>query len=86
MNTKIKYIIFVIVIGLLVWVLWPKSKPVIPTNAKIDSIHTEIEKIDSTYEKNYNIILHQSADSDVIFFSDYLRRFGVNIDSATETN
>lgn len=62
-----------------------KTKLVVPIN-QIDSLRTvndsiklNIDSIDSViinlgkdYEKNYNIILNQSADSDVSFFERYL--------------
>lgn len=39
---------------------------------KIDSSQNNIKVIEHWYEKEYNIVLTQSTDSDCLFFRDYL--------------
>lgn len=41
---------------------------------KVDSIDLKLDSINNWYEKNYNIIINQSVDSDLFFFSEYLSK------------
>lgn len=61
-----------------------------PPTKKIDSLQTEITKIDSiletnkvTYEKKCSTISNQSFAADTLFFTDYLTRFKLRYNSRT---
>lgn len=41
----------------------------------IDSIDSIIINLGKEYETNYNIILYQSTDSDVLFFTNYISTY-----------
>ena len=73
-----------VVVGFLVWKFYPR--PTTPPIDQRDSISLKLDRLDSTYEENFNIILIQPADSDLEFFTDYLRRFGTDLSGTAETN
>ena len=41
---------------------------------KVDSIDSKLDSINNWYEKNCSIIINQSVDSDMWFFSEYLSK------------
>lgn len=41
---------------------------------KVDSIDSRLDSINNWYEKNCSIIINQSVDSDMWFFSEYLSK------------
>lgn len=75
-----------VIIGVVACLFFCKKKPHTPISPTRDSIHVELNRLDSVYEENVIHIINQSVDSDIIFFNDYLRRFGKDLGSTTETN
>lgn len=92
-TSSIKKIVIltVLLISIIVGVIVCRKKqetPPVPT--KIDSLKTEIIKIDhnidsikENYEKTCSIISGQSFADDTLFFTDYLTRFKLRNNSGT---
>lgn len=53
----------------------------------IDSVRNQLNNLNENYEKDFNTILNQPVDSDIVSFSNYIERFtNSNYSRAAENN